>query len=96
MMEDETALDDFNKTITTLIVGFVIGGIFGYCSAGFNYKEKVSTPVEKVDIDSLVKTNDSIKLVVEHLDSVKDAKIIEVSSLNNDSTLKLFYKLVSE
>ena len=95
-MEEETALDNFNKIITTLIVGFVLGGIFGYCTRSFNSKIQTSTPVEKVEIDSLLKANDSIKLVVEHLDSVKDAKIIEVSSLNNDSTLKLFYKLVSE
>jgi hypothetical protein len=47
-------------------------------------------------VDSITKVNDSIKIKVEHLDSIKNAKIIEVRSLDNDSTLKLFYKLVSE
>ena len=64
-----------------------------------NYiREKVSSPVERNDttIDSLITVNDSIKLKVEHLDSIKNAKVIEVSTLDNDSTLKLFYKLVSE
>ena len=46
--------------------------------------------------DSIIKINDSIKIKVEHLDSIKNAKIIEVQTLDNDSTLKLFYKLVSE
>lgn len=46
--------------------------------------------------DSIIKVNDSIKIKVEHLDSIKNAKVIEVKTLDNDSTLKLFYKLVSE
>ena len=46
--------------------------------------------------DSIIKINDSIKIKVEYLDSIKNAKIIEVQTLDNDSTLKLFYKLVSE
>ena len=46
--------------------------------------------------DSIIKVNDSRKIKVEHLDSIKNAKVIEVQTLDNDSTLKLFYKLVSE
>lgn len=46
--------------------------------------------------DSIIKVNDSIKIKVEHLDSIKNAKVIEVQTLDNDSTLKLFYELVSE
>ena len=55
-----------------------------------NIKEKVTIT------DSIIKVNDSIKIKVEHLDSIKNAKVIEVQTLDNDSTLKLFYKLVSE
>ena len=66
-----------------------------------NYSKKIinneDTIKENVTIaDSIIKVNDSIKIKVEHLDSIKNAKIIEVQTLNNDSTLKLFYKLVSE
>ena len=54
-------------------------------------------PVERnTVIDSITTVNDSLKLKVEHLDSIKNAKVIEVSTLDNDSTLKLFYKLVHE
>ena len=55
-----------------------------------------NSPVEERKIDSLVTINDSIKLKVESLDSIKHAKVIEVIGLNNDSTVKLFYELVSE
>ena len=56
-----------------------------------------SLPVEEIHhIDSIVATNDSIKIVVNNLDSIKNAKIIEVKNLNNDSTLLLFYELLSK
>lgn len=60
-------------------------------------QHKASTPVERNNvIDSLTAVNDTIKIKVEKLDSIKNAKVIEVSTLNNDSTLKLFRELVSE
>ena len=67
----------------------------------YNYSRKIinneDTIKENVTItDSIIKVNDSIKIKVEHLDSIKNAKVIEVQTLDNDSTLKLFYKLVSE
>lgn len=58
---------------------------------------KYITPVEEIEqIDSLVKANDSIKIVINNLDSIKDAKIIEVQSLSADSTVSVFYELVNE
>ena len=73
--------------ILFFIVGFVVGHfvVLNKC-----------TSVDNKTIDSLTQVNDSIKIKVEKLDSIKDAKIIEVSTLDNDSTLKLFYELVSE
>ena len=67
----------------------------------YNYSRKIinneSDIKENVIVtDSIIKVNDSIKIKVEHLDSIKNAKVIEVQTLDNDSTLKLFYKLVSE
>lgn len=54
-------------------------------------------PVERNSIaDSLIVVNDSIKIKVEKLDSIKHAEVIEVYSLDDDSTVKLFYKLVKE
>ena len=67
----------------------------------YNYSRKIINNEEAIKenvivTDSIIKINDSIKIKVEHLDSIKNAKVIEVQTLDNDSTLKLFYKLVSE
>ena len=87
------------KLVDRLLV-FVLGCIISFglgIFAGVMYeKRNTSTPVDNRIIDSLTTVNDSIKIKIEKLDSIKDAKIIEVSTLDNDSTLKLFYKLVSE
>ena len=81
----------------TFMIGCFISFALGIL-AGISYeKHNISTPAENnTIIDSLTTINDSIKIKVEKLDSIKDAKVIEVSTFNNDSTLKLFYKLVSE
>ena len=68
--------------------------IYSYSRKIINNEEDIK---ENITItDSIIKVNDSIKIKVEHLDSIKNAKVIEVQTLDNDSTLKLFYKLVSE
>lgn len=73
------------------IICCIIGGI-RLCN-----KRSVTPPVkESIAIDSLITTNDSIKININKLDSIKDVKVIEVRSLDNDSTIKLFYELVSE
>ena len=92
-MNDEVSkLDRFTEIIITLVAGFIIGAL-----SMLSYQQKSSTPVENNNvIDSLTQVNDSIKIKIEKLDSIKDAKVIEVSTLDNDSTLKLFYKLLSE
>ena len=78
-----------------LIIGILatIGG-FVYV---FSRKTKSTTPtVESNRIDSITKENDKLIIEVEHLDSIKNAKVIEVKSLDNDSTLMLFYQLISK
>ena len=81
----------------TFMIGCFISFALGILAAISYEKHNISTPVENnTIIDSLTTINDSIKIKVEKLDSIKDAKVIEVSTFNNDSTLKLFYKLVSE
>ena len=81
--------------VLEMLMAFIAGCVVGAFT--LHSCTKQSTPVENsTKIDSLITVNDSIKIKVEKLDSIKDAKIIEVSTLNNDSTLKLFYELVSE
>ena len=68
--------------------------IYTYSKKIINSEEDIKENV--IVTDSIIKVNDSIKIKVEHLDSIKNAKVIEVQTLDNDSTLKLFYELVSE
>ena len=42
----------------------------------------------------LQKHNDSLRIEVNNLDSIKNAKVIEVQNLDNDSTVRLFYQLI--
>ena len=54
--------------------------------------KKTYTVVEQnVEIQ---KHNDSLRIEVDNLDSIKNAKVIEVQNLDNDNTIKLFYKLI--
>lgn len=56
------------------------------------YHRKTNNIIEpNVEIQ---KHNDSLKIEVDNLDSIKNAKVIEVKTLDNDSTVKLFYKLI--
>lgn len=94
-MENKTysRLEMANVIIFVAAIFFGIGVLVGGCAN----KDNSTRPVgEIVKADSLIKANDSIKIVVNDLDSVKNAKVIEVKELDNDSTLKLFYELVRE
>lgn len=79
---------------------FLVIGIFAtICCFVYTFcrdKENITSPVESTRIDSITKENDKLIIEVENLDSIKDAKVIEVKSLDNDSTLRLFYQLIGK
>ena len=87
-------MDNFsNETskgcVILLVFTFVaIGSII----IGTYYHRKNNNVIEQ-DVE-LQKRNDSLKIEVNNLDSIKNAKVIEVKTLDNDSTIKLFYKLI--
>ena len=75
--------------------GFVVILIFVICCFMFikkYYYIKNNNIIEQ-NIE-LQKHNDSLKIEVDNLDSIKNAKVIEVKALDNDSTVKLFYQLI--
>lgn len=74
----------------TLCIAFVICGIILTCTNN----KKTSTPVEDIVIDSIKYENNKITIEINNLESIKNAEIIEIKNLNNDSTLKLFYELI--
>ena len=78
-----------------LVIG-ILATICGFVYTCCKDKENTTPPVESNRIDSITKENDKLIIEVEHLDSIKDAKVIEVKSLDNDSTLRLFYQLIGK
>ena len=59
---------------------------------GKHYHIKNNNIIEQ-DIE-LQKHNDSLKFKVDNLDSIKNAKVLEVEVLDDDSTISLFYNLI--
>lgn len=71
--------------VSTLIVGIVIRGCIN------KQIKKDNTTIEKTNY-----SNDSLRIELKHIDKDKNEKIIEVKGLNNDSTYKLFKRLIAE
>lgn len=77
-----------------LLVVCAIGCIFGAIKSCDKDNEKASSPVEDIRIDSLIKDNTKLIIEIDSLDSIKNVKTIEVKTLDNDNTLRLFYELI--
>ena len=90
---DLNKLSKLDIILITLII-FSIGYVIGYCV--YKANSTISSPVEIIRIDSLNNTNKDIHNKIKQLDSIKNEKIIEVKSLDNDSTLRLFYQLIGK
>lgn len=85
--------DWFAKLFLVIGILATIGGFVYTCCKD---KENITLPIENNRIDSITKENDKLIIEVENLDSIKNAKVIEVKSLDNDSTLRLFYQLIGK
>lgn len=90
-------IEGVNKFISVLIKAILILLIFGvgtivimYIVNSYHIK---NNDIIESDVE-LQKHNDSLRIEVDNLDSIKNAKVIEVKTLDNDSTVKLFYKLI--
>lgn len=60
------------------------------------YTNHNSSPVEEIHrIDSVTFENNKLTTEINVLDSIKNNKVNDATKLNNDSTIKLFYKLIS-
>ena len=85
-------MNDFIKEIIKGALMFFVFGIVIIAIMGLIDNKKTYTVVEQnVEIQ---KHNDSLRIEVDNLDSIKNAKVIEVKTLDNDSTIKLFYQLI--
>lgn len=85
-------MNDFIKEIIKGALMFFVFGIIIIAIMSLIDNKKTYTVVEQnVEIQ---KHNDSLRIEVDNLDSIKNAKVIEIKTLDNDSTIKLFYKLI--
>lgn len=86
-------MDSFsNETGKGCVIFIVVVIVLCASIAIGDYHHKKNNIIE-TDVE-LQKHNDSLKIKVDNLDSIKNAKVIEVKALDNDSTVKLFYKLI--
>ena len=70
---------------------FVFGIVIIAIMSLIDNKKTYTVVEQNVEIQ---KHNDSLRIEVDNIDSIKNAKVIEVKTLDNDSTVKLFYKLI--
>lgn len=89
----------FNKSIIYFILIYIISIIAtSFISIGIykliSNKNKPTSPVEEIRIDTLKVANQELVKEINKLDSIKDEKIHEVKTLNDDSTLIVFYQLL--
>ena len=78
-----------------LVIG-ILATIYYFVYTYYKNKDNITSPVESSKIDSITKDNNNLIIKVKHLDSIKNAKSIEIKNLDNDSTLKLFYQLIGK
>ena len=85
-------MNDFIKEIIKYAAMFFVFAIVIIVIMSLIDNKKTYTVIEQnVEIQ---KHNDSLRIEVDNLDSIKNAKVIEVKTLDNDSTVKLFYQLI--
>lgn len=86
-------MNEYIKDIIKYIVLFVILGVVLYRFIIFQSNNYKDNNIIKSSVE-IQKHNDSLRIEVDNLDSIKNAKVIEVKTLDNDSTVKLFYQLI--
>ena len=83
----------FKEIIKAISMLMIFGVIFMIILIFVDKYHKKNNNIIETDVE-LQKHNDSLKIEVDNLDSIKNAKVIEVKTLDNDSTVKLFYQLI--
>ena len=87
-------MDSFSNEVGKGCIIFVVLVIALCVSIAIcDYNHKKNNNIIETDVE-LQKHNDSLRIEVDNLDSIKNAKVIEVKTLDNDSTVKLFYQLI--
>lgn len=92
-------MSNIKEQFSRFLLGIVIGFIFGVALGNKDNKENKNNstfPVERIEYDTLYITRDSIIERTKYIKVIQHDTIEKVYNLSNDSTIDLFYKLVSE
>lgn len=89
-------MDDIKKFITGTCIGLLIGFIIICVAKVLNSYVNEQIKKDNTTIEKTNYSNDSLRIELKHIDKDKNEKIIEVKGLNNDSTYKLFKRLIAE
>lgn len=87
---------DIRNFITGACIGIIIGIIIICVAKGLNSYVNKQIKKDNTTIEKTNYSNDSLRIELKHIDKDKNEKIIEVKGLNNDSTYKLFKRLIAE
>lgn len=79
----------------TFLILMATLSIIGIIDAFIN-PHKNSSPVKDEKIDSLKQDNININVKIDSINNEKYNEINKIKQLDNDSTVKLFYKLIRE
>jgi hypothetical protein len=88
--------EENNSTLPLFWFLVIVGLLILVYISGIHQGRKEVTFTNEYDVESAIGQNDTIKLKIKKLDSIKHEKVVEIYTLDNDSTIKLFYELVSE
>lgn len=88
--------DSFDKLI--LVCGCIAVMVIStlLISTMINYCNNKQIKKDHITIEKTNYSNDSLRIELKHIDKDKNEKIIEVKGLNNDSTYKLFKRLIAK
>lgn len=87
---------NWRDTIVCLICIFLVFVIVIFAAKCDDKYDNTTSTKDVVNVDSIIKTNDSIKIIIKEKDSVKYEEVFKVRNLDTDSTIKLFKELVRE
>lgn len=89
-------MKEIKNSITIIVVSVTVLLISMFVLGTINTCENKQTKKDNNVIENNKYSNDSIRIELKHIDKDKNEKIIEVKGLNNDSTYKLFKRLIAE
>lgn len=90
-------LKEYKTYFLCVLIGVVFGMMLLYILMPNKVKEVyITTPVERIVYDTLYVRRDSIIYKTQYIKDIQHDTIEKIRTLNDSSTLELFYKLVAE